>query len=256
MGFAIRSRKRSIGGTMCVLVILFRALDGVPLLVGANRDESYDRPGAPPGLLECGARRALAPRDRRAGGTWIGFNDRGVFAALTNRPGAVDATRVTRGEIVPLALGEETALAARARIAERIARGGDNPFRIVVADGKLAFALANDGAPERDLAPGLHWLTNEHGLDPFEVPALAPLAATRSAAEAERALRAVLADHTPDRNGHRFCKHGERYGTVSSTIVGIPDAGALAADLWYAPGAPCTVEYQRYSNLTRRLESR
>ena len=238
---------------MCALVILFRVLEGMPLLVGANRDEQFDRPGAPPGLLLCRARRALAPRDRRGGGTWLGFNDRGVFAALTNRPGEADATRPTRGEIVPLALGEETAEGARRRIAERIARGGDNPFRIVVADGKLGFALSNGGEPARELAPGLHWLTNEHGLDPFEVPALAPLAAMRGAAEAQAALRAVLGDHTPHGNGHRFCKHGDGRGTVSSSIVGIPDAGPLATELWFAPGAPCVTEYQRYSNLTRRL---
>ena len=185
--------------------------------------------GRAPGLLLCRARRALAPRDRRGGGpgsasTIAGSSRRSRIAPARQTRRARRAARSSRSRS-----GRKRPRGAAAdRRADR-ARG-DNPFRIVVADGKLGFALSNGGEPARELAPGLRWLTNEHGLDPFEVPALAPLAAMRDAAEAQAALRAVLGDHTPHGNGHRFCKHGDGRGTVSSSIVGIPDAGPLATE--------------------------
>lgn len=238
---------------MCALVLLFRALEGVPLLVGANRDEARDRPSSPPGLLIAGAHRALAPRDRRSGGTWIGFNDRGVFAALTNRPGEVDAARPSRGEIVPLALDADSAAAALALVEARLAEVRDNPFRLVVADAREAYSLANDGAAAAAIAPGAHLLTNEHGLDAVPGAPLEAVRRARTAEEAEAAVRGLLADHAPHDGGHRFCKHGDARGTVSSTIVSIPDAGAAAAAIRFAAGPPCTAPYQDYSNLVRRL---
>ena len=68
---------------MCTLLIRHNPVDPYPLALLANRDEAYDRPaegwawrdGSPP---------YFAPRDREAGGTWIGLNAAGVVVALTN----------------------------------------------------------------------------------------------------------------------------------------------------------------------------
>ena len=70
---------------MCLLAIFFRAVPDAALVVGANREEFYDRPGEPPQILD-GPMRAVGGRDPRAGGTWLGVNARGVVAAVTNRP--------------------------------------------------------------------------------------------------------------------------------------------------------------------------
>lgn len=238
---------------MCVLVLLHRCVEAVPIVVGANRDEAFDRAGAPPGLRLAGDLRALAPRDRRAGGTWLGFNERGVFAALTNRPGDVDPARASRGEIVPLALSRPTAAEAKDAVLERMALARDNPFRILLTDGRDAFVAANDGSASVRLAPGLHWLSNEHGLDPFPVPSLGDLAQGKTWPTVEAGLRRALRDHGVHGNNHRFCRHGETRGTVSSSIVCIPEAGPTGAEFWFAQGRPCETEYHRYSNLTKRL---
>jgi uncharacterized protein with NRDE domain len=248
---------------MCALVLLFRQLEGVPIFVGANRDEAYDRPAAPPGLLVGSRRRALAPRDRRAGGTWIGFNDAGVVAAVTNRPGAVDSLLRSRGEIVPLALDASSARDAREAIEARArsgetASGPDNPFQALVADASEAFLLTNDGSPTVVIAPGVHLLTNEHGLDRLSVPALDRLRSARSVAEADAAARELLTDHTEHDHSkhaasHRFCKHGDGRGTVSSSMIWLPAGGIAEAQFLYAAGPPCRAPFQQYSNLVRRI---
>src|SRR5262245_11487824 len=69
---------------MCLLAILFRAVEGCPVLVAANREEYYERQGTPPELW--GDKMPIvAGRDPRAGGTWLGVNQRGVLVAVTNR---------------------------------------------------------------------------------------------------------------------------------------------------------------------------
>ncbi|HKE01492.1 MAG TPA: NRDE family protein [Planctomycetota bacterium] len=239
---------------MCALVLLFRFLEDSPVFVAANRDEAYDRPSSPPGLLVGDAHRSLAPRDRRSGGTWIGFNDAGVFAAITNRPGDFDPLRPSRGELVPLALDQATAEDASKAIAARVAEGRENPFRLVVADASTAWLVSDDAKPAQ-LAPGAHLLTNEHGLNAFTVPALEQIRAAQTIAEAEAAAREVLADHAAHEGAHRFCKHGQGRGTVSSSLVWIPNEGVDAAEFLYAAGPPCRVPYQRYSNLVKRLKT-
>ena len=69
---------------MCTLVIAWQALSDAPVAVAANRDEALDRPSSPPSVRE-GDPRVVAPRDDEAGGTWIGYNERGLFVGLSNR---------------------------------------------------------------------------------------------------------------------------------------------------------------------------
>src|SRR5579875_1387912 len=70
---------------MCLLALFFRVVEDAPVVVGANREEYYRRGGEPPRLLP-GPIRAVAGVDPVAGGTWLGVNENGVLAAVTNRP--------------------------------------------------------------------------------------------------------------------------------------------------------------------------
>ena len=70
---------------MCTLALYFTSFDDYPLVVAANRDEHYDRPSAPPALLNADPA-ILAGRDLRAGGTWLGVvNEHGLLAGILNR---------------------------------------------------------------------------------------------------------------------------------------------------------------------------
>src|SRR5258708_32407841 len=117
---------------MCLLALFFRAVNDAPLIVGANREEFYDRAGEAPQILD-GSVRAVGGRDPRAGGTWFGVNAAGVVAAVTNRPlPAPTKQSRSRGLLARDLPGcpsatEAAALAAPEQSSRRFAR--PNPFQ-------------------------------------------------------------------------------------------------------------------------------
>src|SRR3989454_10031323 len=88
---------------MCTLIALWRSVPGCDLVIGMNRDESAMRPADPPSILE-GTPVIVAPRDRQAGGTWVGASGTGLVVALSNRRGRTSATARSRGQLVLEAL--------------------------------------------------------------------------------------------------------------------------------------------------------
>src|SRR5436309_2808690 len=101
--------------TMCMLAILYRVVDGCPVIVAANREEFFDRQGSPPEHWDaCPA--IVAGRDPRAGGTWLGVNQHDVLCAITNRPkGPVPSDLRSRGLLCRELLTCHTARAAHER---------------------------------------------------------------------------------------------------------------------------------------------
>src|SRR5207245_11698507 len=64
-----------------------------------NRDESSMRPADPPAGLD-GTPVIVAPRDRQAGGTWLGASGTGLVVALSNRRGRTSPSARSRGQLV------------------------------------------------------------------------------------------------------------------------------------------------------------
>ncbi|MFN0206799.1 MAG: NRDE family protein [Planctomycetota bacterium] len=233
-------------GGVCALLLLNRVLDGAPLFVGANRDEYYNRPSRPPEVFVINGRRVAAPRDARSGGTWIGVNENGVFVGITNRPGEIDTTFPSRGEIVMLALGAANAEEGKSTVEERMNLNKYNPFQLFIADRTRAFFMVNDGSPARELERGVHLLTNEHGLNSLRVGGIEVFESIHEPAAAEMFMKSFLRDHSLHDRGHQFCKHREERGTVSSTIIKISDGAASKAEFiqfLFAGGAPCVTDY-------------
>ncbi|WP_242169928.1 MULTISPECIES: NRDE family protein [unclassified Pseudomonas] len=85
---------------MCLIVFAWRPGHAQPLIVAANRDEFYARPSLPLAQWP-DAPHIYAGRDQEAGGTWLGVNADGRFAALTNiRDPHQPPARKSRGELV------------------------------------------------------------------------------------------------------------------------------------------------------------
>ena len=149
---------------MCLIVVAWHARRDLPLVVAANRDEWRDRPAAPahwwpehPGIL--------AGRDLKAGGTWLGITREGRFAAVTNYrdPAERRSTAPSRGALaIDFLLGDESPAAYLARLAGQ--SGLYNAFNLIVGDSaSLLYFGSRDGAL-REIAPGVHGLSN-HVLD-------------------------------------------------------------------------------------------
>jgi len=78
---------------MCILALYFQQFRDFPIVVAANRDESYSRPSAGPRALghDPGV---FGGKDLRAGGTWLGVSEHGLFAGILNRRSGSTGRRV------------------------------------------------------------------------------------------------------------------------------------------------------------------
>ena len=262
---------------MCTLIVLHRVVADVPLVIAANRDEFYDRPSEGPAIRRTAGGTVLAPLDLREGGTWLGVNSRGVFAALTNRRAETDprTDRRSRGLLVMDALEAGSAAEAADRIEERVSEGSArdssrsstgayNPFNLFIADLERAFTITHLETPQRiQLAPGAHVIGN---VAPTErIPKLARIA--RAARLAGRAPSDSVLDELANVcRGHEgasteaACVHapgaGPGYGTRSSILLKIGAAGIVndsRSELRYADGAPCKTRYEDFTPLLLEL---
>ncbi len=221
---------------MCLLAFAWRAYGAAPLVLGANRDEYFERPTAPADFW-AHAPHVLAGRDLRSGGTWLGVTREGRIAAITNYrdPHDIRPDARSRGELVASFL--ESGLGARA-YAEGVhrARAAYNGFNLIVGDGEeLWYAASREPAP-REIEPGIHALSN--GLLDLPWPKVeasrAKLADAMQQVDPEAQVFALLADRAfapdeslPDTGVGVALERAlsppfvvlEGYGTRSSTYV-------------------------------------
>lgn len=247
---------------MCFLIVLRGTDPEFPLIVASNRDEEIRRRAAPPGLFVGERGRMLSPRDRQAGGTWLALNARGHVAGLTNW--AADPVRevsTSRGEIPHLALDQEGLEAGVAAVAERCADEPFNSFQLVLASpSQIVVLLQRNGALTRtDIAGPAAVLTNAHPVGRLQLPEdelrLAPAAAGKGFLDRCAPLRRWLLDEGEE-SGHPILKRGNPdYGTVSSSLIGVPEArpGLPGLEWFYAAGDPSAVSFKNYGNLGKRL---
>jgi hypothetical protein len=260
---------------VCLLVACLGTEPGFPLVVAANRDERYDRPARPLGIVG-EAPRVLAGTDEEAGGTWLATNALGVVAGLTNQPApdGRDPTRCTRGEL-PLRLARHpTATDAVAAFVDEVDPARYNPCSIMVGDADTLYSLELDGSgPLRvvQVGPGRHVLENRPfgtvtpktsavaarlagalpatgaalGTAAGDAPGDAPGDRAGEVADGEvlqAALSGLLADHrSPGSPRAAACVHTLGYGTRSATIVLVSRTGPPR--VWFADGPPCTAPF-------------
>ena len=235
---------------MCTLVVAARTLPGLPLVVIANRDEHVDRPSSPPALWPAapGKARFIAPRDEVAGGSWLGWNEHGVFVGITNRfDGPRDATRTSRGGLVLDALGEPSAAAIHARMAS-LDPSKYNGFHLVYADGNDVLATVGDGATlaQLSLGDGVAIVTERSFATGADARRTARIRAawqrTLSPAFDPGRATTLLTEHDPDPSS-ATCLHLEehRYGTRSSMVLTVRENGPPT--MTWAEGTPCRTPF-------------
>lgn len=225
-------------------------------MVAANRDEATDRPSSPPHAWE-GTPHVVAPRDQRAGGTWIGYNDHGVFVGISNRwSDQTTSGERSRGLLVADVLRSGSADAAVEAASAALDAEDYDGFNLLLADAEAAYVLEWGGTLETTrLGPGVHVLMNAGFDDRFRDLQSRPEAAAAQATAAAWAREAlapaapetveewfaraadVLADHE-----HGVCVHGNGYGTRSSSLVALHSDGSTT--FRYADGPPCTAAFE------------
>jgi uncharacterized protein with NRDE domain len=153
---------------MCLIAIAHLAHPDRPLVVAANRDEAYARPTLPAHFWDEHPQ-VLAGRDLEAGGTWLGIDRAGRFAAITNfrEAGAHRKHAPSRGPLVSDFLCQRTPAAGYLQQLAPHAQDY-NGFNLLLLDDSGLYYFSNrtaaaDSAPRR-LDPGVYGLSN-HLLD-------------------------------------------------------------------------------------------
>jgi len=92
---------------MCILFLAVQEHPDYPLIICANRDEFHQRATKSAHFWPQNPN-MLAGQDLQEGGSWLGINKKGFFAAITNiRTGSkVSPDKQSRGELVTMALAE------------------------------------------------------------------------------------------------------------------------------------------------------
>jgi uncharacterized protein with NRDE domain len=255
---------------MCLILFSFRAHRHFPLVVAANRDEHFSRPAAAAAFWDDHPA-IYAGRDLEQGGTWMGINTNGRFAAVTNyRHGrSAAAAPRSRGALVSNFLtGDQSATSYLADIDGH----QYNPYSLIAGDVEALYFQSNRGSGVLPVAPGIHGLSN-HLLDtpwPKVTAGTAALTATRNSDDPDAigsALFALLSERTPaqdaqlpdtgiERQRERELSPpfilGDLYGTRTSTLLMVHASGEVFVhEKRYGPGGLAQGEDARAFRLER-----
>ena len=229
---------------MCLIVFAWKLLPTCPLVMAATRDEFFNRPAKAADWWD-DRPDVYAGRDLQEGGTWLGINRQGRFAALTNirngQPRRADLR--SRGELVAGYLDSEQS--AEDYLA-KVRQSADqyNGFNLLIGDGEHVFWFSNenDSAPLA-LQPGIYGLSNG-SLDtpwPKVVRAKAQFSSLLCQSAPDDAYFDMLSDTThaadsrlPDtgvsleweRLLSPICIESPDYGTRASTLLKVHAAGS------------------------------
>src|SRR5262249_4824305 len=207
--------------------------------------------------IQAGRCRFAAGTDPVAGGTWLGVNEHGLLAAITNRPKSqLPARPRSRGQLVRDLLACPGTVAAVALAARELGRDRYAGCNVLIVDHARAYVFhAGDWLRVRPLPPGLHVLTAHDvndGSDRRLGHSLWWLCQRDpgTSAECVAALKELCAQ--PGNGDPPICLRGETGGTVSSTIV-VLRPGLAASSYWHAQGPPDRTPYADYSHLLAEM---
>jgi uncharacterized protein with NRDE domain len=147
---------------MCLVLLAWRVHPRYPLIVAANRDEFLVRPTQAAHRWP-GTTGLIAGKDLEAGGTWMGVDALGRFAAVTNfrelEKGPADAR--SRGELVSDYL--QGSLPARDYLGELAMRAQQyRGYNLLASDATGLYCASNRGAGSEIVAleAGIHGVCN------------------------------------------------------------------------------------------------
>lgn len=241
---------------MCLLLVLRGRFASHPVLVAGNRDERTDRKFSPPGLWVGQRERALSPRDREKGGTWLCVGRSGLFAGITNWSRMpMPEGAASRGELPHLAVEAASIDGAARAVADAVAARPYGGFQLVLADARRTVVLRRcDGTLQV-----VEWrqdalvVTNEHGPGELDLPGLDAAIAPRATPQEQLDAMAPLLLQRGGDGAHPVLKKGEGYGTVSASLIAAPASDPLQLVWRFASGPPDEAEFKNYGNLGRRL---
>jgi uncharacterized protein with NRDE domain len=252
---------------MCVFSVAYRVWPDCPIFVLTNRDESTERPTLSPRIFESATpkgARWFGGADERAGGTWLGVNEHGLLVAVTNRKTtSVPANPRSRGLLCRDLLECASIKSAIDRLGTELSDHAYAGFNLILLTARRAFVLeVADESRLHKLKPGIHTIGNGHlnASDDLRVQRMQALVEEmarqggRKWTDWVEQAKAICRTHA-EADNPGICLHGEGWGTVGSTIVGLA-LDSRQSVYHYAAGPPCRTPYVDYSTSLRELFAR
>ncbi len=246
---------------MCLLAVLYRLVPESPILVAANREEYYDRPSQPPSI-QSGKPRVLCGLDQRAGGTWLGVNQHGMFVGVCSRRGNNDVIGArSRGLLAREIARTGSARKGVDKVMEELMTHRYEPLNLIVCDAESGWVVHADQEPEVvELEEGLNIIGNQDVNDPTdERVKLAHRLLTLQMLDSPVKFLAVASKvfaRSPSPPGRAtMVSRGQDYGTVSSTLIALSPKPRDAI-FQFASSAPDQAKYEDYSPMLRDILSR
>lgn len=229
---------------MCLILLAFKAHPDADVVLAGNRDEYIARPSAPPAVI--GQNPVIhAGLDLEAGGTWMGRNEHGLLAALTNTrdPAFSDPPDVlSRGGIVRGLLEHRDPEGAAAWLATQDP-DRYRPFNVLFGNGEAFFSYASRGGSTPILLqPGFHALSNST-LNDRSWPKVmrSHNFFTRYRQQPGEAflmaLQAFLCDPTPPDTLPAEDREEEIHGPLGAVFIGTPGYGTVSASIITSGGS-------------------
>jgi uncharacterized protein with NRDE domain len=219
---------------MCLILFAYRQHVDYPFVVIANRDEYYARPTCDAHWWDDAD--IFAGRDLEAGGTWLGINQHGHFAAVTNvrEPGGMNPGKISRGELTRSYLSANQS--AEVYLQRLSAHDEDYAgFNLLLADQQGLWFYSNRDHGVRQIEAGVYGISNGDFDEPW--PKLssgkAELEALLAGSMDTTELMAILTDHEIAED-HELPTTGvsldiERL--LSSRFIRSPDYGTRACSV-------------------------
>ncbi len=148
---------------MCLILFAHQVVTEYPLVLAANRDEFFPRPTRHADFWadQNGSQQILAGKDLQAGGTWLGINREGRFAAVTNirDPSQAEQKPRSRGELPVRFL--QSSLSAQ-EYGDKLRKSFDDyaGYNLLVADQHSMVYVNNFESLVHELEPGIYGLSN------------------------------------------------------------------------------------------------
>lgn len=231
---------------MCLILFAVAPSDRYRLVVAANRDELYARPTSRAAFWDDHPG-VLAGRDQDAGGTWLGVNRAGHFAAVTNfREAPADPLPPrSRGEL-PLDF-LATTVSPEAYLQDISSHGEEyKGFNLITADRETCYYYGNRAGVPRQLPEGTYGLSNQ--LLDCDWPKViegktrlnAALGGSKDTDELVEQLFRILLDDGDEREFSNSFITSDLYGTRAATVVIMDREGQVTFEErnFQAGGAP------------------
>jgi uncharacterized protein with NRDE domain len=146
---------------VCLILFTYGQYPDYPVVIAANRDEFYNRPTAPADYWQ-DTPHILAGRDLQKGGTWLGVDNQGRIAAITNYrdPSADKTDAKSRGSLVlDFLLQQQPASDYLSRYQSELHRY--NGFNLLAYDTSGFYCLSSLSGEIQSLSAGLYGISND-----------------------------------------------------------------------------------------------